>query len=211
MLYIAFTSWGPCWAERDWPSQSQLIPSESKWLPYTCFLYCKPTTPEPISQQPFLPNPHTSSQYFPRPSTRQVETTTLPQWLSKLSSPYSHYGEQSGDPLKSWEQNCHTTQWSHCWAYTARKPELKETRVPQCSTVYSSQDVEQHRGLLADEWIRKLGYIYTVEYYSAIKKCIWLSSNEVDETGACNTEWSKPERETPVQYTNAYIRNLERW
>ena len=24
------------------------------------------------------------------------------------------------------------TQQSHCWAYTPRKPELKETRVPQC-------------------------------------------------------------------------------
>ena len=26
-----------------------------------------------------------------------------------------------------------TTQQSHCWAYTPRKPELKETCVPQCS------------------------------------------------------------------------------
>ena len=25
------------------------------------------------------------------------------------------------------------------------------------------------------------------------------------------TEWSKPERKTPIQYTNAYIWNLERW
>ena len=34
----------------------------------------------------------------------------------------------------------------------------------------------------ADEWIRKLWYIYTMEYYSAVKKCFWVSSNEVDET-----------------------------
>ena len=26
------------------------------------------------------------------------------------------------------------TQQSHCWAYTPRKPELKETHVPQCSS-----------------------------------------------------------------------------
>ena len=26
---------------------------------------------------------------------------------------------------------CHMTQQSHCWAYTLRKPELKETCVPQ--------------------------------------------------------------------------------
>ena len=31
------------------------------------------------------------------------------------------------------------------------------------STVYNSQDME------ADEWISKLWYIYTMEYYSAIK------------------------------------------
>ena len=38
------------------------------------------------------------------------------------------------------------------------------------STVYNSQDMEQPRCPLADEWIRKLWYIYTMEYYSAIKK-----------------------------------------
>ena len=42
------------------------------------------------------------------------------------------------------------------------------------------------------------------------KKYIWISSNEVDETGAYYTEWSKPEK-TPIQYTNAFIWNLERW
>ena len=29
---------------------------------------------------------------------------------------------------------------------------------------------KQPRGPSADEWIRKLWYIYTIEYYSAIKK-----------------------------------------
>ena len=43
------------------------------------------------------------------------------------------------------------------------------------------------------------------------KEHIWVSSNEVDETGACYTEWSKSEKETPILYINAYIWNLERW
>ena len=34
---------------------------------------------------------------------------------------------------------------------------------------------------------------------------ITVSSNEVDETGAYYTDLSKPERKTPIQYTNAYI------
>ena len=47
--------------------------------------------------------------------------------------------------------------------------------------------------------------------YSAIKRCIWISSNEVDETGAYYTEWGKSESKEPIQYINAYIWNLKRW
>ena len=40
------------------------------------------------------------------------------------------------------------------------------------------------------------------------KERIWVSSNEVDETGARYTQWSKPERETPIQYINVYIHGI---
>ena len=82
---------------------------------------------------------------------------------------YSHYGKQCGNSLKNQTQNCQTTQQSHCWAYTPRKPELKESHVPQCS---SQQCLQQpgHRCPMSDEWIRKPWYIYTMEYYSAIEK-----------------------------------------
>ena len=42
------------------------------------------------------------------------------------------------------------------------------------------------------------------------KEFIWVSSNEVNETGAYYTEWSKSEREKLRQYINTYIWNLER-
>ena len=45
---------------------------------------------------------------------------------------YSHYGEQSGDSFKNWQFYCYMTQQSHCWEDTLRKPELKETHIPQC-------------------------------------------------------------------------------
>ena len=65
------------------------------------------------------------------------------------------------------------TQQSHCWAYTPRKPELKETRVPTmfiAALFIIARTRKQPRCPSADEWIRKLWYIYTMEYYSAIKK-----------------------------------------
>ena len=69
---------------------------------------------------------------------------------------------------------------------------------------------KQPRCPSADEWIRKLWYIYTMEYSSAIKKNTfesvlmrWMKLEPIIQ--------SKSERKTPIQYTNAYIWNLERW
>ena len=42
-------------------------------------------------------------------------------------------------------------------------------KVP-CSTIYHSQDIEGTRSPSTDEWIKKMWYIYTKEYYSVIKK-----------------------------------------
>ena len=71
--------------------------------------------------------------------------------VSRKANCYSPDGEQCGDSLKNWKQNCHTAQQSHCWTITLRKPELKETQVPQCSLQQSP------RCPLADEWIRNCG------------------------------------------------------
>jgi len=39
-----------------------------------------------------------------------------------------------------------------------------------CSTICNSQDMEQPKCPSIEEWIQKMWYIYTMEYYSAIKK-----------------------------------------
>ena len=69
---------------------------------------------------------------------------------------------------------------------------------------------KQPRCPSADEWIRKLWYIYTMEYYSAIKKNAfesilmrWIKREPIIQ--------SKSERRLPKQYINTYIWNLERW
>ena len=79
---------------------------------------------------------------------------------------YSHYGEQCGDSLKNWKYNCHMTQQSHCWAYTPRKPELRETLVTPmfiAALFIIARTWKQPRCPSADKWIRKLWYIYTME------------------------------------------------
>ena len=74
------------------------------------------------------------------------------------------------------------TQKFRSWAYNLRKQELRKTQVLQCSSQgYFTivRTCKQSGSLLVDEWIRKLWYTYTMEYYSAIK--ILFSSNEVKE------------------------------
>ena len=65
---------------------------------------------------------------------------------------------------------------------------------------------KQPRCPSADEWIRKLWYIYTTEYYSAIKKNTfesflmrWMKLEPIIQS-----EVSQKEK-TPIQYTNTYI------
>ena len=59
-------------------------------------------------------------------------------------------------------------QESHCWAYTLKKPELTPMFIAALFII--ARTCKQPRCPSADEWIRKKWYIYTVEYYLAIKK-----------------------------------------
>ena len=75
-----------------------------------------------------------------------------------------------------------------------------------------SRTWKQPRCPSADEWIRKLWYIYTMEYYSTIKKNAfesvlmkWMKLEPIIQSEV------KLERKTPKQCINAYIWNLERW
>ena len=62
-----------------------------------------------------------------------------------------------------------------------------------------------------DEWIKKMCYIYTTGYYSAIKRnefesivVRWMNLEPVIKR-------SKSEREKQVLCVNAYTWNLEKW
>ena len=92
---------------------------------------------------------------------------------------------------------------------------LKDTYIPVFIAALFAivRTWKQLRCPLTDEWIKKLWYIYTMEYYSVIErnefKQIWIHFSEADECRACFTEWSKSEREKQILFINTYIWNLE--
>ena len=61
-----------------------------------------------------------------------------------------------------------------------------------------------------DEWIKKLWYIYTMEYYSAIKRNAFESVvvRGMNVEPIIHSEVSQKEKN---KYINAYLWNLEKW
>ena len=64
------------------------------------------------------------------------------------------------------------TQQSHSQAYTLRKPKLKKTHVTLfiAALFTTARTWKEPRCPSTDEWIKKFWHIYTMEYYSAIKR-----------------------------------------
>ena len=67
-----------------------------------------------------------------------------------------------------------------------------------CSSIYYSQDMEQLKCPLTDECIRKMWHIYTMEYYSAIKRneielfvVRWMDLETVIQTEVIQKEKNK--------------------
>ena len=63
-----------------------------------------------------------------------------------------------------------------------------------------------------EEWIKKMWYMYTMEYYSAIKRNEIGSFVEMlmDLESVIWSEVSQKEREKQISYINAYMWNLEK-
>ena len=73
-----------------------------------------------------------------------------------------------------------------------------------CSIIYTARTWKQPRCPSTDEWIKKLWYIYTMDYNLAIKRnefesvvVRWINLEPVKQ--------SKSEREKQMPYINAYI------
>ena len=76
-------------------------------------------------------------------------------------------------PLSLKPQNYHMTQQFHYWVYIPWENYNSKWHMRpniHCSCIYISQDMEATWMSINNEWIRRLSYIYTKGYYSAIKR-----------------------------------------
>ena len=89
-----------------------------------------------------------------------------------------------------------------------QNPNLKERKHPcvHCSVTYTSQDL-QPTCPSVDEWIkRKLWYIYTMTFYSALKKEGNLTlCDSMDGLREHSARWNKPVGERQVPYDFTYM------
>ena len=89
---------------------------------------------------------------------------------------YRHDGEQCGDSLKSGNRTAiqpsnPTARHTH-WGNQNWKRHMDPS--VHCSTVTIARIWKQSRCSLTEEWIRKLWYIYTMEYSVQLLSHVWL-------------------------------------
>ena len=65
-----------------------------------------------------------------------------------------------------------------------------------------NQDQRPNTSPLTDKWMKKMWNIYTIQYYSVIKRTSCVICRDVDGPRVCHTEWSKSEREKQMSYIN---------
>ena len=72
--------------------------------------------------------------------------------------------EREKQRSKHYKKLCN--EHSHSWAYTQRKPLIKKIHSPHLhnSTVYNNQEWKQPKYPSTEHWIKKIWYIYTMEY-----------------------------------------------
>ena len=84
---------------------------------------------------------------------------------------YSHFGNQYDGFSENWESIYCKTQSYHSWASTRRMLHLPQG--PLLNSVHRSFAIarsrQQPRCFSTKEWVNKMWYLYTMEYYSTVK------------------------------------------
>ena len=77
-----------------------------------------------------------------------------------------------------------------------------------CSTIYNIQVMEAPKCPSIEEWIKKIWYIYTVEYYSAIKKRNDAICSNMGGPRDYHTKWSKSDSGRQISYDITHMWTL---
>ena len=112
------------------------------------------------------------------PSYLTRDQTHAPSYtVGENANEYSHYGEQCGDSLKTGNRTGYDPAIPLLGIHTEETRSERDMCTPMfmAALFIIARTWKQPRCPSADEWIRKLWYIYTMEYYSAIKKNTFLS------------------------------------
>ena len=112
------------------------------------------------------------------------------------------------------------TLQSHYWLYILRTLEFKNSCTPLfiASPFTIARTWKQSRCPLAVEWIKKLWYIYTLEYCSSLQRNTlesvllrWMNQKSIIQRGVNKKKKKKERKERQMQSINACIWNLEWW
>ncbi|EDM09953.1 rCG44461 [Rattus norvegicus] len=103
---------------------------------------------------------------------KDVEKDEHSSIVGEVANWYNYSGNQSGGSSENWVSNFLRTQLYISWEYTKGCSNIEQDT---CSTMFIAalfiiaRSWKEPRCPSIDKWIWKLWYIYTMEYYSAIK------------------------------------------
>ena len=128
----------------------------------------------------------------------------------------SLYGKQYGGSSKKLKIELLYEQQFHSWVYIQKKIKTvfwKDICTPMFTAALFTiaKTWKQLKCPSMDEWIKKMRYIYAMEYYSAIKK-EWNDAicSNMDGPRDYHTKWSKSDRERQISYGITYMWNLKK-
>ena len=114
----------------------------------------------------------------------------------------SHCGNQCGGFSGNWESTSLRTQQFHSWEYTQEMP-YKSI----CPTMFIAalfviaRTWKQPRCPSIEEWLKKVWNIYTIEFYSIVKKQWHLEfCMQMDGHRKHFTEWGNPDPKRGIWY-----------
>ena len=115
-------------------------------------------------------------------------------------------------PLKKWTWNYHminnvTFGYLPKWMESRNSNKYLHTHIH--SILYNSPKWKQPKCLSTGEWIKKMFYMPTMEYYPALKRGNSDTCYHMSEPCRPYAKWNKPDTKGQMLYGFSYVRSLE--